>query len=262
MFLLSLLYQLYLLYLPDVTSVTAAPDITGLFAEHAQVYLLLWCWYMLLLLLGLLNLCQRLLLLSPYFRYLFLRLRMLRHVSLRLSLFTSSTLRHFSSSSDEVQNVRDYLEKASIGDWFVLYQLGGNINKRLFFLFLVRLAETPTPGVSSALRRIRSKSGSEPDSEDDQPREANWANLLYVGKSCQPSVEETASQGEKRRKSSSPDIDVSVRSSPLFSHRHVCRTSRQVYRTKQAVGADLQSHTPVPGCGRTRANLGTRTHHK
>ena len=218
---------------------------------------------MLLILLGLLNLCQRLLLLSPYFRYLFLRLRMLRHVSFRHFLFTSSILRHFSSSSEEVHNIQHYLENASIGDWFVLNQLGGNINKRLFFLFLVRLTETQSPGVFSAQTRIRSKSGSEPDSEDDVPREANWANLLYAGKTCQPSVEEaTGKEDSRRRKSSSPDIDVSVRSSPLFSHRHVCRTNRQVCRTRQAVGADLQRHIPLAGDGKTRGNLGTRTHHK
>ena len=92
-----------------------------------QVYLLLWWWYLFLTIMGLLRLLQRVGLLSSSLRLFLLLLK------LRLDFDTSSN----------GELVKDFIKRSAIGDWFVLYQMSRNMNRRLFFMFLTTLAKTP-----------------------------------------------------------------------------------------------------------------------
>jgi hypothetical protein len=37
--------------------------------------------------------------------------------------------------------IKEYITKCTIGDWFVLYQMSKNLNRRFFYEFLIRLSK-------------------------------------------------------------------------------------------------------------------------
>jgi hypothetical protein len=47
------------------------------------------------------------------------------------------------NDSDDADSLETYLTDCSYGDWFVLYQMSKNMNRRLFFMFLTGLAKSP-----------------------------------------------------------------------------------------------------------------------
>ena len=52
--------------------------------------------------------------------------------------------RYFKMNS-EIAHVEQYVLHCSIGDWFVLYQMSRNLNRRFFADFLIALSKTVNP---------------------------------------------------------------------------------------------------------------------
>eukprot|EP00092_Neocalanus_flemingeri_P004139 GFUD01004453.1.p1 GENE.GFUD01004453.1~~GFUD01004453.1.p1 ORF type:complete len:480 (-),score=121.93 GFUD01004453.1:122-1561(-) len=104
-----------------------------------KVYLIIWFWYVFLIVFGLVRLIQRMFQVSPIFRYRLMKLRMHRYFK----------------KSENIENIKCYLGDCSIGDWFVLYQMSKNMNRRLFFMFLTNLAKVPRSQILQLLPQIR-----------------------------------------------------------------------------------------------------------
>ena len=95
-----------------------------------KVFLLVWIWYCFLVTIG----CIR--------------------VSTRSSQVCSSKIRYFLVKmrmdkyfrrNAHIKHIKHYILNCSIGDWFVLYQMSKNLNKRYFAEFLSILAMTVDP---------------------------------------------------------------------------------------------------------------------
>merc|ERR1712106_957315 len=56
---------------------------------------------------------------------------------------------------ENTENIKSYLGECSIGDWFVLYQMSKNMNRRLFFMFVTKLAKVPRSEILNLLPQIR-----------------------------------------------------------------------------------------------------------
>jgi len=104
-----------------------------------KVYLIIWFWYVFLITFGLIRLVQRCFQASPIFRYHMMRLRMHRYFK----------------SCENTENIKCYLGECSVGDWFVLYQMSKNMNRRLFFMFMTKLAKVPRSEILNLLPQIR-----------------------------------------------------------------------------------------------------------
>ena len=50
-------------------------------------------------------------------------------------------MHRYFKKNENIIRVKKYLAECSVGDWFVLYQMSKNMNKRLFFDFLTSLAQ-------------------------------------------------------------------------------------------------------------------------
>ena len=50
-------------------------------------------------------------------------------------------MHRYFKKNENIIKVKKYLAECSVGDWFVLYQMSKNMNKRLFFDFLTSLAQ-------------------------------------------------------------------------------------------------------------------------
>ena len=48
--------------------------------------------------------------------------------------------RHF-KNNEHTPDIKEYIQNCTIGDWFVLYQMSKNLNRRFFNLFLTRLSK-------------------------------------------------------------------------------------------------------------------------
>merc|ERR1719167_495540 len=72
---------------------------------------------------------------------------------IRMFLVQMKMHRYFNKNAHMV-HIRHYILHCSIGDWFVLYQMSKNVNKRFFAEFLALLALTVDP---------------DPDEEPDDP---------------------------------------------------------------------------------------------
>jgi len=93
-----------------------------------KIYLILWAWYAVLITLGVVRMIERVLqFLFGCVRYQLMKFRMHRYFK----------------DSQDTHHLQEYLKSCSKGDWFVLYQMSQNMNRRLFFMFLTTLAKTP-----------------------------------------------------------------------------------------------------------------------
>jgi len=104
-----------------------------------KVYLVIWFWYVFLIIFGLIRLFQRMFQASPIFRYNLMKMRMHRYFK----------------KCENTENIKSYLGECSIGDWFVLYQMSKNMNRRLFFMFVTKLAKVPRSEILNLLPQIR-----------------------------------------------------------------------------------------------------------
>lgn len=100
-----------------------------------KVYLVLWFWYILLIVCGSARLLIRIGQISVYFRYRQMELRMHRYFK----------------KDENLTRIKQYLSECSVGDWFVLYQMSKNMNKRLFFVFLSNLSKVSRKQMLQAL---------------------------------------------------------------------------------------------------------------
>ena len=97
-----------------------------------QVFLVLWWWLFAILIIGTCRFLFRLLEICCFgLRFWMLKMLMKDHFKQRPSI-------------DQI-NVKIYIRNCSIGNWFVLYQMGKNMNKVMFVDFLVKLANTVDP---------------------------------------------------------------------------------------------------------------------
>ncbi|CAB4069994.1 inx [Lepeophtheirus salmonis] len=50
-------------------------------------------------------------------------------------------MHRFFKEGEDLRHIRSYLDSCKVGDWFVLYQMSKNLNKRFFYDFLVKLSK-------------------------------------------------------------------------------------------------------------------------
>ena len=50
------------------------------------------------------------------------------------------SFRHF-KNNEHTPEIKAYITKCTIGDWFVLYQMSKNLNRRFFNVFLTKLSK-------------------------------------------------------------------------------------------------------------------------
>jgi len=95
-----------------------------------KVFLFLWGWHYLLIFLGVFKMIVRVFQLASYKVRFFL-------VKLRMS--------QFFERNSHIKHIQHYIHFCSIGDWFILYQMSKNMNKRFLAEFLALLAMTVDP---------------------------------------------------------------------------------------------------------------------
>ena len=104
--------------------------ILGLNMINDKVFLLIWVWHLFLILLGCIRMSTRTSQISSArVRFFLLKMKMYR----------------FFKNNAHVKHIQHYIYHCSIGDWFVLYQMSKNLNKRFFAEFLALLAMTVDP---------------------------------------------------------------------------------------------------------------------
>merc|ERR1719281_1425060 len=95
-----------------------------------KVFAILWVWHCVLILAGINRIVTRSIqLMSNRVRYFLMKMMMHRYLS----------------KNKHVRHIQHYVATCSIGDWFVLYQMSKNMNKRFFAEFLTVLALTVNP---------------------------------------------------------------------------------------------------------------------
>ena len=108
--------------------------ILGLNIINDKIFILIWIWFCVLVLIGSLRVVTRSFQLSSSkVRYFLISMKM----------------GHFIKANAHKKHIMHYINNCSLGDWFVLYQLSKNVNKRFFaeFLTLVALTIDPDPSV-------------------------------------------------------------------------------------------------------------------
>jgi len=109
--------------------------ILGLNMVNDKIFLVVWWWYMVLTILGVVRVCCRGgQLFSARIRYQMMRMKMHRYFK------HNANIRH----------IKHYIYHCSIGDWFVLYQMSRNMNRRFFADFLVVLSKRVNPHPNEA----------------------------------------------------------------------------------------------------------------
>jgi len=99
-----------------------------------KVFAVLWFWHCILIIAGIIRLVTR----------------TIQFSSSSIRFFLMKTQMHrYLSKNKHAKHIQHYLVHCSIGDWFVLYQMNKNINKRFFaeFLALLSIKVNPDPHV-------------------------------------------------------------------------------------------------------------------
>ena len=122
-----------------------------------KVFLLIWVWHWVLVLIGINRAITRSFqLISAKVRYFLIKVKMDRYFK----------------NNRHIKHIMHYVMNCSIGDWFVLYQMSKNLNKRYFaeFLALVAMTVDPDPNIEAEepeihlspeeIERIKSSSSS------------------------------------------------------------------------------------------------------
>ena len=94
------------------------------FESYFQIFLILWFWYGFLTIFGISRLIYRIIQCSS---------SQLRYFIIRMHIH-----RYFHAHG-HMRHVEHYIKKCSYGDWFVLYQMSRNMNRRFFAEFLTLL---------------------------------------------------------------------------------------------------------------------------
>ena len=130
-----------------------------------KVFLLIWVWHCVLVLIGINRAITRSFqLISARVRYFLIKVKMDRYFK----------------NNRHIKHIMHYVMNCSIGDWFVLYQMSKNLNKRYFaeFLALVAMTVDPDPNIEAEepeihlspeeIERIKSSSSSNDGSSKRQ----------------------------------------------------------------------------------------------
>lgn len=122
-----------------------------------KIYLVLWFWFVVLGVLGGIRVgCRIVQIASPRMRYYLMKIKMHRFVlqnansennscstsvrTMPVNAFTVCICRYF-GKDENIAAIKEYITVCTIGDWFVLYQMSKNLNRRFFYEFLVRLSK-------------------------------------------------------------------------------------------------------------------------
>ncbi len=104
--------------------------ILGLNMINDKVFVVVWVWHLFLVIMGCIRLSTRTLQLCSYrIRFFLLKMKMSRYFK----------------KNAHLKHIIHYVHNCSIGDWFVIYQMSKNLNKRFFAEFLALLAMTVDP---------------------------------------------------------------------------------------------------------------------
>jgi len=97
---------------------------------NQKLFALLWVWHCVLVPVGVIRILTRLFqLCSPHLRIFLMKFEMDQYIN----------------NNKQQQNIEQYIHKCSIGDWFVLYMMNKNMNKRFFAEFLSALSLKVNP---------------------------------------------------------------------------------------------------------------------
>eukprot|EP00095_Tigriopus_kingsejongensis_P002119 snap_masked-scaffold447_size167621-processed-gene-0.10 protein:Tk02119 transcript:snap_masked-scaffold447_size167621-processed-gene-0.10-mRNA-1 annotation:"innexin inx2-like" len=90
-----------------------------------KIYLILWFWFLIVGALGAFRVIGRLFqTFSTHVRFYLLKFKMYRYFK----------------DDDNLLRIEEYVHACTIGDWFVLYQMSQNLNRRFFYKFLIQLS--------------------------------------------------------------------------------------------------------------------------
>ena len=104
--------------------------VLGLNMINDKVFVILWLWHYFLIVMGCIRVTTRSLQLSScHIRFFLMKMKMQRYFK----------------KNAHVKHIKHYVHHCSIGDWFVLYQMSKNLNKRFFAEFIALLAMTVDP---------------------------------------------------------------------------------------------------------------------
>ena len=135
-----------------------------------KVFLLIWVWQGVLVLIGINRAMTRSFqLTSARVRFFLMKVKMDRYFR----------------NNAHIKHIQHYIVNCSIGDWFVLYQMSKNLNKRYFaeFLALVAMTVDPDPNIEAEepeihlspeeIERIKSSSSSNDGSSKNKSGESD-----------------------------------------------------------------------------------------
>ena len=101
--------------------------VLGLNMINDKVFIILWLWHCFIVAVGTIRILTRAgQLISSHVRYFLMKMKMRRYLKINA----------------HVKHIQHYILHCSIGDWFVLYQMSKNLNKRFFAEFITVLALT------------------------------------------------------------------------------------------------------------------------
>lgn len=104
--------------------------ILGLNMINDKVFIVLWVWHCFICTVGTIRIFTRASqLVSSHVRFFLMKLKMKRYLKINA----------------HAKHIQHYILHCSIGDWFVLYQMSKNLNKRFFAEFITVLALTVNP---------------------------------------------------------------------------------------------------------------------
>ena len=114
------------------------------------------------------------------------------------------------SKNKHVRHIQHYVATCSIGDWFVLYQMSKNMNKRFFseFLALLSLKVNPDPDAEDdaeidIVKQIFAQNHDDPSAPDLVTKFPDDSSVDFYDEeestgSCTSSCKETAGPGTGR----------------------------------------------------------------
>jgi len=104
--------------------------ILGLNMVNDKVFIVLWIWHCFICTVGIIRILTRTSqLVSGHVRLMLMKMRLKQHLK----------------NNAHTKHIQYYILHCSIGDWFVLYQMSKNLNKRFFAEFITILALTVNP---------------------------------------------------------------------------------------------------------------------
>lgn len=137
-----------------------------------KVFAFLWFWHCLLIVAGINRIVTRSIqILSKRVRYGLMKMMMHRYLT----------------NNKQTAHIQHYIMNCSIGDWFVLYQMSKNTNKRFFaeFLALLSLKVNPDPYLSADpeidILRGKRETSEEDDTDDYRHGDSGVVRGKYMG---------------------------------------------------------------------------------